>query len=393
MTTLAPTRRPGRAAVSGARELVLRIDWLLVAAVAAISALSLYVIGSSTREDIPGSPDFFLSRQLLYVGGGVVLMVIAASIDVRRLRPWAWAMWGGLMGALAVVFVVGGAIRGTSRWIELGSFNFQPSEFGKIVLIVALAALVADRVELVGTARLSLFALAVGGSAALVVFLQPDLGTAMVYLVIVGAILFVAGVPWTHFAVAGITIVTLAAVVLWILPSQQVTVLQDYQVERLTAFATADRDTSDSGYQLDQSKTAIGSGGAVGKGPDGATQTINDFLPEHHTDFIFAVTGEMFGFVGAAALVLLFGVVVWRGIRITSGATSLFEMLIAASIVAVIAFQAFVNIGMTVGLMPITGLPLPFMSFGGSHTLATFAALGVLLGIHLRRGTPAPAST
>lgn len=390
MTTLAPIRRPRGAAVSGVRDLLLRVDWLLVLAVAGISALSLYVIGASTREDIPGSPDFFLSRQILYVSGGVVLLVIAASIDVRRLRPWAWAMWGGLMGALAVVFVVGGAIRGTSRWIELGSFNFQPSEFGKILLIVALAALVADRAEQVGTTRLSLFALGVGGSAALVVFLQPDLGTAMVYLVIVAAILFVAGVQWTHFAVAGTVIITVAAAVLWILPAQQVDVLQEYQVERLTAFAGADRDTSDSGYQLDQSKTAIGSGGAVGKGPDGATQTINDFLPEHHTDFIFAVTGEMFGFVGAGALILLFGVVVWRGIRITTGASSLYEMLIAASIVAVIAFQAFVNIGMTVGLMPITGLPLPFMSFGGSHTLATFAALGVLLGIHLRRGTPAP---
>ncbi len=391
MSTLAPGRRSARHSSTSARSTFARIDWVLIASVAAISALSLYAIDAGTREDIPGSPNFFTNRQAIFVAGGVLLMIAAASVDIRRFRPWAWALWGGLMGSLAVVFVVGGAVRGTSRWIELGSFNLQPSEFGKIVLIVVVAALVSDRADQIGTTRFTFFMLGVAGAPALVVFLQPDLGTAMVYLVILGAVLFVAGVPWTHFATAGVAVFALAIGVFWILPAQGVEVLQPYQKDRLTAFATADRDTSDSGYQLDQSKTAIGSGGAVGKGPDGATQTNNDFLPEHHTDFIFAVTGEMFGFVGAGSLILLLGIVVWRGVRIASAASTKYEILIASAIVAMLAFQVFVNIGMTVGLMPITGIPLPFMSFGGSHTLATFAALGVLLGIGLRRGTTPPA--
>ena len=386
LTTLAPERRLPSGVGARVRTAVARADWVLVAAVAAITALSLYVINASTAEDVAGQPDFFFSRQVLYVLGGVILAIAALTIDIRRLAPWAWAIWGGLLGALAVVFVVGGAIRGTSRWIEIGSFNLQPSEFGKIALMIVLAALLVERIDKIGTPRLSLFMLGVAGLPAVVVFLQPDLGTAMVYLVILAAMMFVAGTPWTHFALTGAAIAAVAITVLFVLPAQNVDVLQSYQVERLTAFATADRDASDAGYQLDQSTTAIGSGGALGKGADGATQSINDFLPEHHTDFVFAVTAEMFGFVGGAALILLYAVVVWRGVRIASRAGTLFEVLVASAIVAMLAFQVSVNIGMTVGLMPITGLPLPLMSFGGSHTLATFAALGVLMGIYLRRG-------
>jgi rod shape determining protein RodA len=173
--------------------------------------------------------------------------------------------------------------------------------------------------------------------------------------------------------------------VLWVLPAGGVHVLEDYQRERLTAFVGSDRDTSDQGYQLDQSTTAIGSGGALGKGPDGATQTQNDFLPEHHTDFIFAVTAEMLGFVGGAGLILLYALIIWRGLRVTAQASTPTDQVLAGAIVAMLAFQVFVNIGMTVRLMPITGIPLPLMSYGGSHTLTTFAAVGLLLGIHRRR--------
>jgi rod shape determining protein RodA len=207
----------------------------------------------------------------------------------------------------------------------------------------------------------------------------------MVYAVILLAILFLVGVPWTHFAVFGSILAIVILGVLWILPRAGVTVLQDYQVERLTAFIGAERDTNDAGYQLDQSTTAIGSGGAVGKGPDGATQSINDFLPEHQTDFIFAVTSEMFGFVGAGLLISLYALVLWRGLRTLARASSQVDMLVAGAIVAMIGFQVFVNIGMTVGIMPITGIPLPFMSYGGSHTLNSMVAVGLLLGIHRRR--------
>ncbi len=220
---------------------------------------------------------------------------------------------------------------------------------------------------------------------AAVVFLQPDLGTSLVYFAVLGAVLFLAGVPWSHFAVAGSVLAILILGVLWILPSAGVHVLQDYQVERLTAFIGAQRDSSDAGYQLDQSKTAIGSGGALGKGPDGATQANGDFIPEHHTDFIFAVTSEMFGFAGGGLLILLFALVIWRGLRTMARASSQVDMLVAGGIVAMIGFQVFVNIGMTVGIMPITGIPLPLMSYGGSHTISTMVAIGLLLGIHQRR--------
>jgi rod shape determining protein RodA len=206
-----------------------------------------------------------------------------------------------------------------------------------------------------------------------------------VYAAVLAAVLFLVGVPWSHFAVAGSILAILILGVLWILPHAGVKVLQDYQVERLTAFIGAERDTSDAGYQLDQSKTAIGSGGALGKGPAGATQANGDFIPEHHTDFIFAATGEMFGFAGGGLLILLYGLVLWRGLRTMARASSQMDMVVAGAIVAMIGFQVFVNIGMTVGIMPITGIPLPLMSYGGSHTLTTLVAIGLLLGIHQRR--------
>jgi len=180
-------------------------------------------------------------------------------------------------------------------------------------------------------------------------------------------------------------VVALVALVLYVLPAAGVNVLRPYQVDRLTAFVDSGADRSESGYQLEQSKVAIGSGGAFGKGPAGATQTINDFLPAHHTDFIFAVVAEMFGFVGASLLIALYFVIIWRCLVIMRNAHSELDRLMAAGLTAMLAFEVFVNIGMNVGIMPITGIPLPFMSYGGSHTLTNLVAVGVLLRIG-RRG-------
>ena len=225
----------------------------------------------------------------------------------------------------------------------------------------------------------SLFLVAVAAAPAAVVFLQPDLGTALVYGAILTAVLFLAGAPWTHFATAAAVLVGALVLILGILPAAGVHVLKDYQVERLTAFVNGDRNSGTAGYQLDQSKTAIGSGGALGKGPEEATQTINDFLPEHHTDFIFAVIAEMYGFAGAAGVLLLFGVILWRILRLTARAATQFEQIVAGGIGAMIMFQLFQNVGMNVGIMPITGIPLPFVSYGGSHTVTNVAAVGILL--------------
>ncbi len=361
------------------------LDWIMLLAVIAISALSVFIVGEATRKDVPGDPRFYVDRQILFIAVGTVFMIIATRLNLDKLARWAWGLWGGLLGALAVVFIVGTAVKGSNRWIDIGPFNLQPSEIGKVALAIILAGIAIERMEDVGTARFTLFLTGVASVPAVVVFLQPDLGTSLVYFAVLGAILFLVGVPWSHFAVAGSLLAILILGVLWVLPSAGVHVLQDYQVERLTAFIGAERDTSDAGYQLDQSKTAIGSGGALGKGPDGATQANGDFIPEHHTDFIFAVTSEMFGFVGGAVLILLFALVIWRGLRTMARASSQVDMLVAGGIVAMIGFQVFVNIGMTVGIMPITGIPLPFMSYGGSHTISTMIAVGLLLGIYQRR--------
>jgi rod shape determining protein RodA len=385
VTTYAPRRHAPSGLAERVRAAILGMDWILLLAVAAITGFSLFVVGRSTESDIPGEPRFYLDRQILFVALGVVLLLIGTRLNLDRVSRWSWALWGGLLGALAVVYVVGTAARGSNRWIDIGPFNLQPSEFGKVVLTVVLAGLAVERMKDVGSVRYSVFLGGVAAVLAAVVFLQPDLGTSLVYAAILAAILFLVGVPWSHFAVFGSCLAMLLLAILWVLPAAGVGVLEDYQVQRLTAFIGADRDTSDAGYQLDQSTTAIGSGGTIGKGPDGATQANNDFLPEHHTDFIFAVTSEMFGFVGGALLILLYGLILWRGLRTLARASSQVDMLVAGGVVAMIGFQVFVNIGMTVGIMPITGIPLPLMSYGGSHTLSTLLAIGLLLGIHRRR--------
>jgi len=386
-TTLATTRSAPRAS-DRIRSAVGGLDWVLLFAVTAISLFSIFVVGKATETD-PAGPRFYLDRQIAFVTVGAVLMVLATRLNLDRLARWAWGLWGGLLGALAVVYVVGTAAKGSNRWIDIGPFNLQPSEMGKVVIAIVLAGIAIQRMDDVGTARYTLFLTAIAAVPAGIVFLQPDLGTSLVYGAVLATILFLVGVPWSHFAVAGSIVAIVILGVLWILPSAGVTVLQDYQVQRLTAFIGTERNSSDAGYQLDQSTTAIGSGGAVGKGPDHATQSSGNFIPEHHTDFIFAVTGEMFGFVGGALLILLYALVLWRGLRTMARASSQVDMLVAGAIVAMIGFQVFVNIGMTVGIMPITGIPLPLMSYGGSHTLTTLVAIGLLLGIHQRR-SPIP---
>ncbi len=384
MTTLSPERTASELTAL-AKDAAGRLDWLLLLIVAGITTMSVFVIRASTREEISGEPDFFFTRQLLFVALGAVAMLVVSLIDLNRLSRWHWVLWGGLLASLAIVFVASQAVRGTNRWIEIGPFSLQPSEFGKVILMIVLAGLVVESAAQVGTIRFTLLASGVAALPAAVVFLQPDLGTAIVYAVILLTILFIAGTPWTHFAAVGAAVGAAVTAVLWALPTSGVDVLQPYQIDRLTAFVGSDPDPGSTGYQLEQSTTAIGSGGALGKGPSGASQTINDFLPEHQTDFIFAVTSEMFGFVGAGGVLVLFGLLIWRGLRITANASTRMDQLVAAAIVAVIAFEVFVNIGMTVGLMPITGIPLPFMSYGGSHTVTMLAAVGILLGINARR--------
>jgi rod shape determining protein RodA len=357
-----------------------RIDALLLLAVLGLTVCSLYTIGAATRDDIAGSPHHFLYRQAAFAAIGIVAMLLIARADYTRLRDWKLQIYGILVGGILLVFALGSVTRGSRRAIDLPFFELQFSELGKILLILALAAVLVDRVRQIGdrqtTGRVMLLALV----PALLVISQ-DLGSGMVYISIALVILFVAGTPWTHFAALGALAATAGAIVLIAAPAIGVEVLQPYQQDRLTAFLSPSDNPAKQGYQQLQSQVAIGAGGKTGRG-DQATQTKLDFLPEHHTDFIFSVVGEEFGFMGAALVLSLFALLIWRTLRILTMSKDLFGTLIVAGVLAMLMHQIFINVGMTIGIMPITGITLPLMSYGGSSVIATFIALGLLQSVH-----------
>jgi rod shape determining protein RodA len=279
------------------------------------------------------------------------------------------------------VLLVGTAVRGSNRWIDLPLFQFQPSELAKVLLCVSLSAFVYERVRRPFGLPQTLALLALGLVPAGLVFLQPDLGTGIVLVAITLTILFVSGIPWQHFAALGAAAALLAGGAYLGGAALGVHPLEGYQQDRLTSFLHPSDDPSDGSYQVNQAIIAVGSGEKSGRGDD-ATQTELLFLPERHTDFIFAVIGERFGFLGAAFLVFLYAVLFWRAIRVMRIATSYYGVMIAGGIVAMLAFQAIINVGMNLGLMPVTGITLPLISYGGSSVLGTFLALGVLQAIH-----------
>ena len=359
-----------------------RMDMLLLLATLGLITCSVYVIASATRGDIPGDPNFYVYRQAAYGAVGLVLMLVLSRVDYSRFREWKAGLYALMIGAILVVLAAGTAVRGSRRAIDLGFFQLQTSELGKVLLIVCLAAFVVDRTRRLGeretTSRIVLLALL----PAMLVIAQPDLGSGLVYLAIVTAVLFVAGTKWTHFAALGALAAPAVVVVLVAAPAVGVQLLKPYQKDRLTAFLNPTENPADQGYQQAQSLVALGAGGKTGRGAEAATQTKLDFLPEHHTDFVFSVVGEEFGFMGAAIVLSLFALLIWRCLRILTMSKNLYGTLIAGGVVAMLMFQIFVNVGMTIGIMPITGVTLPLMSYGGSSVLVTFMALGLMQSIH-----------
>jgi rod shape determining protein RodA len=360
---------------------ILRIDPLLLLATLGLVGASIYVVGAATQDDIPGDPNYYLYRQAVFAGVGLVLMVLISRFDYSRLREWKLGVYTLMIASILLVYAMGVSTRGARRSIEFGFFNFQASELGKLLLVVALAGFVVDRTRRLQdretTSRIALLALV----PAILVVAQPDLGSGLVYLAIVLAVLFVAGTKWTHFAALAALAAVALSLVLVVAPVAGVEVLKPYQKDRLTAFLNPTDDPRKEGYQINQSLTAIGSGGKTGRG-DESTQTRLDFLPEHHTDFIFSVVGEEFGFVGAALVLSLFALLIWRALRILTMSKNFYGALVAGGITAMLMFQVFVNVGMTIGIMPITGIPLPLVSYGGSSVLTTLMAIGLLQSIH-----------
>jgi rod shape determining protein RodA len=363
---------------------LLRIDPLLLLAAVGLIGCSVYVVGNATQNDIPGDPNYYFYRQVAYAIVGVVLMLGLSRFDYSRLREWRFGVYGVMIGLILAVYVIGAAAKGSTRWIPLPGFNLQPSELGKLLLVVALAAFMVERIRRLGEVETTSRVLLLAIVPAMLVVAQPDLGSGLVYMAVAIAILFVAGTKWTHFAVLGVIGAVAVALALVVAPAVGVEVLKPYQVDRLTAFLHPTDDPRSQGYQLEQSIVGIGAGQKTGRGEDNATQTKLNFIPEHHTDFIFSVVGESYGFAGAALILALYALLIWRALRILTMAKNLYGALIAGGITAMLMFQVFVNVGMTIGIMPITGIPLPLMSYGGSSVLVTFMAIGLLQSVHVQ---------
>jgi rod shape determining protein RodA len=377
---------PQRAAAPWTAELarmVRHLDFVLLVAVAGLVAYGLSVLGSVSRNDVPGNPDYFVVRQTMNVVLGVVVLLVLTFVNPEAFSRLRRPLYVVAIAMLSLVLVVD-KVRGTRRWIDIGFFQFQPSELGKVLLILVLAGFLAERARHIGEWRTTLGAVGLTVVPAVLVFIEPDFGTALVYVVIVAAALFITGTRWSHLAVVALVGATFLLSIVWALPAAGIDVLKPYQVERLTGFLHPDNAPDSATYNAAQSITAVGSGGLDGRGVANASQTNLNYLPEHSTDFIFSSLAEQRGFLGGALLLLLYGLVVWRGLRTISIAPSLFTAVVAAGIVMAFMLQVFVNVGMTIGIAPITGIPLPFVSYGGSSMIATLAMIGLLQAIHLR---------
>ena len=361
------------------------VDWGLLALPVVISALGLLMVYSSTRTRLAGqgiSELYYVQRQGIAVVIGMAGMVMVMLVDYRRLRDMFPLLYVAVLPLLIAVLALGATRKGTQAWFQVGPLQFQPSEPAKVALVVALAGYChAHRGDL-DAWRLAV-AVGLAGLPIVLVLQQPDLGTAIVLMVCVGSVLVVAGVRGRHLAVLVLIAVTVLG------GAAKADVFADYQLDRLTSFLDQSkvdtRTASDAEYNLAQSKTAIGAGGLTGAGLFEGTQTKLSYVPEQHTDFIFTVVGEELGFMGGAALLALFALLVWRIWRIALLAADFFGTLMCVGLLAMFAFQVFENVGMTMGIMPITGIPLPFMSYGGSATIASFLAVGLAANVHMRR--------
>jgi len=377
-------RRPSPLGQAQDTPLIARLDWTLLLTSAALVAYGLWAIGGITRHVVPNDPNYYLTRQFVFVAVGLVAMVAMVAVDPEWFRRSMRGVYVVLLGVLAIVLLAGSVSRHSRRWIDVSFFRFQPSEFGKLLLVLFLAAFLADRMHRLEEIRMPLVAVALGVPPILLVFAQPDLGSALVYVAALAACLFVGGVKWSHLGLFAGAAVFIAVSVLWLLPAAGMPILKPYQVSRLTSFMSPSNDTSNATYNVTQAEIAVGSGGTTGRGTKASTQTNLNYLPESQTDFAFAAFAEQRGFLGVSGLLLLYLLVVWRGLKIVTVARDAFSAIVAAGIVFGFVFQVFVNVGMTVGLAPVTGITLPFVSVGGSSLIASMAMIGLLQGIHAR---------
>jgi len=367
------------------------LDWVLMLAVLALVVLGGLLVWSATssRHDLTfGDPTAYLKKQLVNVVIGLVLLVMVMATDHRWVRILAPLVYLASVVGLLMVLVMGSTINGSRSWVELGGMSIQPSEFAKLAVVIGMALLMAERTEgrwhnVVGSAEVVGMLLIAGLPAALIL-LQPDLGTMLVLSATVFGVLATSGAPRRWLVLlAGIGVTGAVAAVAG-------GVLKAYQVDRFLAFTNPDLDPRGAGYNVEQARIAVGNGGLFGQGLFNGSQTRSGFVPEQHTDFIFTVAGEELGLVGAGLLIGLLCLVIWRALSIAAHSDDVFGRVAAAGIACWFGFQAFQNIGMCLGIMPVTGVPLPFVSYGGSSMFAGMLAVGLLQNIHLRTTASVP---
>jgi rod shape determining protein RodA len=358
----------------------------MLLAATALLAIGTVLVWSATAERdalTGGDPDAFLRRHLVNIAIGLVLAVLVAATDHRWIRILAPLVYVSSLLGLVLVLVMGTTINGSRSWIVIAGMSIQPAEFAKLAVVLGMALVVAERTE--GSWRQPevrhvdvLAMLGVALLPALLILAQPDLGTMLVLLATVFGVIAASGAPrrW----LAGLTVAGVAVAVLAVVMG----VLEDYQLDRFMAFTNPALDPRGAGYNTEQARIAIGNGGLFGQGLFNGSQTQSGFVPEQQTDFIYTVAGEELGLLGAGVVILLLGIIVWRALKIAAVADDLFGRLAAAGIACWFGFQSFQNIGMCLGIMPVTGVPLPLVSYGGSSMFATLMAIGLLQTIHLR---------
>jgi len=356
-------------------------EWRFLAVIVAILALGVVSIYSATyNQPTMGLP--LWGKQLVWIAVGAAAFVVMLAIDYHTLARLAYPLYGVVLVLLAVVLVMGKSSRGAQRWIPIGPFAFQPSEFAKLVLILVLAYYYSKTAREGWLQRVVLPGLLMMPGLLLIVK-QPDLGSGLSFMAVYAAMLLVVGIRSK-----AVGILFLFSLMLFPFAWEMVWgSLHDYQRERIMTFVNPDYDTGGKGYHALQSRIAIGAGELTGKGLYGGTQSQLKFLPEGHTDFVFAVYAEEWGFLGVVVLLVLFICLIVMALEIALKAKDVLGALLAAGITAMIGFCAVVNIGMTAGIVPIVGIPLPLMSYGGSATITTMAALGLLLNVKRRRLT------
>jgi rod shape determining protein RodA len=381
-----PRRRPDSLASRALdREgFVRRLDWILVGAVAVLCVMGCALVWAATKPQGLGTS--YLKKDALNVIIGLMLAVVAASVDYRTLRAYTPILYGlSVLGLLVVLSPLGETVNAAHSWIAVGGgFEIQPSEFAKVAVVLGIAMLLSEKREGTSEPTTQDVLLCLGFSAipVLLILLQPDVGSIMVFAFIVFGMLALSGIS------ARWVVGMLGAAVIGILLIAHLNLLQHYQVARITSFAHLDSanhaSAQDYGFNQREARIAIGHGGVFGQGLGHGTQTNGQFVPEQQTDFVFSVAGEELGLVGAGVLVLLSGIVLWRALRIARLAQDRFGMLLGVGVVCWFGFQIFENVGMNLGIMPITGLPLPFVSYGGTSMFASMIAIGLLQNVHIR---------